>query len=503
MKLTFDDTNGSHAWYLDGKRASGLSGLGKAIDNTFNLEQWRGRQIAIGVASDQLIAEEVLAHHDDKQQLNAVVERALQKAKADEGARKGTVKHRISERIDLDEDVLLSPEMQRFAANYRAALADYGLTALPDYVERAVVWPDDCWAGRYDRIYRIAEPCATCGGTMRIGDLKSGESAVSFPHSIAVQLTGYAYAPLTAVLRYAGPSRWTAETFEPHPDGLCRCVGLIVHAPSDETVTVHEIDLVPDALDLCRKVRAWQKVKGLTRPAATVDASPRTPADPAVRADIERRVAVLRQHPKALAMLALRWPTDVPTLKASADHDASQLEQIATIVGEVEAEFRIPFPEPVANGEPADPFPDEPTPMVARWVADDGEPCTEDDREATRLALADLDGVQRSIIGAIAAEANDAGRSISVSAVPSRRRLVIARALIAWASTMTVESDVDVIRAGVAAALGTEVQLGVTTGCAVGSLTADEADQFLTLASLFTAGMAELTFVDGRPVIAA
>ena len=441
MKLIFNDVNDAHEWWLNGKRASGLSSLGKKIDNTWNLEQWGLRMTMLGTAMRPDLAEMALAHHDDKQTLGRLVEQAKNHAKANEGANRGTAKHRISERIDLGEEMLLSPAMATFQADYLAALTAHALTVLPEYVERAVLWPDEKWCGRYDRIYGLGTPCPVCGGDKRIADLKGGEGAILYPHSIAIQLTGYAYAPHTAVMRQVGNvAKFEATAFEPHPEGLCRCKGIIMHAPEAGGVAAYEIDLVPEKLDLIRDVLAWQK-----RAAATI------------------------VRPMTVAVDPGRGPVADGGVEAVVAAAASPAD---------------PFDGLVAHGD---------TPSLARRTPKPKPAYSDDDLiddgtyDAFQKAFKAMTLEQAVEVKRVAGQANDAGHSVSVAQRRSVRRFNIGTALIAWAVAGKTEDD---LRASLYLATGHEdvLQPATPVGAAVGVLDNEQAARFAQIVAALVDG---------------
>src|SRR5436190_360411 len=139
MELSYSDK--AHAYWLDGERCKGVTTIAKIPDDTYNLDKWGKRMVALGMAKDDSLKERALAHHDDRDQLNDVAEDALRAAKAHQAAARGTAIHRILERHDLGEEIIDTPENRAFRAAYDKALEGAGLTVVPKYVERIVVHP--------------------------------------------------------------------------------------------------------------------------------------------------------------------------------------------------------------------------------------------------------------------------------------------------------------------------------------------------------------------------
>jgi hypothetical protein len=154
------------------------------------------------------------------------------------------------------------------------------------------------------------------------------------------------------------------------------------------------------------------------------------------RVVLRARIAdLIAEHPEAETLLRTHWPEGVPTLKHDGHSDA-QLQLILAAVRRVEAEVGAGWhpddgPPPHVNTNPRAEV-DYPTAVV-----DEGGPVSDEQR----LELEDLHAryivlvSQRDLCRQIAAEANAAGRSISVTANPTVRRWSIARAVIAWAAS--------------------------------------------------------------------
>lgn len=259
MKLKYDDAK--HAYYLDGVRCKSITTVAKIPDDTYALEQWRKRMVAIGMAMSPPLVERVAAHFDNRDQVDEAAEEAMMLAKAHEAAGRGTAAHRITERIDLDETVIDTPLARAVREAWISALEDAGLEIVPEYVERIVVYPDHRICGRFDRLAR-----RWVDGRLVVLDLKTGANAVKYPHSIATQLAMYANAPLMAgPLPAAGG---TTQDFEPLPAELDRERGVVVHMPAEDKAEVVEIDIAAGWSVVERSVfpvLEWRKRQNLTR----------------------------------------------------------------------------------------------------------------------------------------------------------------------------------------------------------------------------------------------
>src|SRR5690606_7311364 len=168
--------------------------------------------------------------------LNEIVEEAETLARTHHAATRGTAMHRVTERADRNEPMLLTDLLAPTVDAWRTALDVAGYEVLPEFIERAVVYPEQRICGRFDRIVRHKQT-----GALRILDLKSGDRALRYPHSIAVQLALYANAPWLAGA-WEGESGET-EDFEQLPDELDREIGLVLHMPEPGKVAIGEVNI--------------------------------------------------------------------------------------------------------------------------------------------------------------------------------------------------------------------------------------------------------------------
>src|SRR3982751_4038856 len=97
-KLTYNDS--SHSYYLGGRRAKSVTAVAKLVADSFALDQWRKRQIAIGMMLDPRLAERIAVDPDNKEMVDQVCEEAMMLAGAHHAANRGTQRHRASELVD-------------------------------------------------------------------------------------------------------------------------------------------------------------------------------------------------------------------------------------------------------------------------------------------------------------------------------------------------------------------------------------------------------------------
>ena len=227
--VKFKYTDDPHAYYVAGRKAPGASTTAKIVADTYLVEKWQDRQVAIGVALDRTIAENIACHIDNDTRVNSFVEDALKVAGAHRKADRGTQAHRALQMTLLDRrDQLLTSQQHADAAALQATLDMYGLEPT-EWVERFVYYPDSNLCGRFDAILRDTRR----NGTLVMTDLKTGLNAVRYPHTTCVQLAFYRNAP------------WVSTTVE--VDGNYTTVLEWGRLPDIDAQTGYVMQLEPDA----------------------------------------------------------------------------------------------------------------------------------------------------------------------------------------------------------------------------------------------------------------
>lgn len=299
----------------------------KAVEDTYNLNRWECRNVAIGIAKCEDLRELVIATRpDDKEGLNKICDLAKEQAGGNSKARAGTARHGVIERIvrgEMNIDEVPMPLRADIAA-YLAALDQAGVEILD--VERYIVHDELLVAGRYDT--RVS-----FGSLPKMIDTKTGSLDFSGV-SIAAQLYGYASAPYHYDVK--------AEKCVPAPE--CDTEhALVAHVPTGQgTCTLYWVDLAVgrEAFELADKVRQIRKRRDVFdewRPGTRLDSLIER------RTGLAARIQTLAFHPDALARLAELWPTGIPTLKHSQEHTPDQLSTIETVLCTVETEYQAPF----------------------------------------------------------------------------------------------------------------------------------------------------------------
>lgn len=189
-------TRGNYGWYLDheGREFRRASTLLKQVEtDTYNLDQWKLRQVAEGLAirDDLVLAVKAMGRPDpvsgwssaDKSKLNGITKDAMQAAKQADGARKGTALHDLTERLDRGEDIEsvcrgLPAGISTIIRAYDFMRRNNGWVNVE--IERTIVNDALNVAGTFDRVERITGLTALMGGswTCQHGHTHTDESQV-------------------------------------------------------------------------------------------------------------------------------------------------------------------------------------------------------------------------------------------------------------------------------------------------------------------------------------
>lgn len=234
-KLVYNDA--AHSYMLNGRRVKSVTAVAKIVPDSYALEQWRKRQVAIGLMLEPRLAERIAVDPENRETVDRVCEEAMMLAGAHHAANRGTQRHRASELADTGGP-LLTDQQRADADAWRRTLDKHGVEILPGTVEGFAIWPDHGIAGRFDRFARRN------GRPPQILDLKSGENAVRYPQGTAVQLALYARAPLISARINVTGDRSTVTEWTTPPADLDHDHGLVVLLGDDmEVGELWEIDL--------------------------------------------------------------------------------------------------------------------------------------------------------------------------------------------------------------------------------------------------------------------
>lgn len=211
-----------------------------------NLERWKQRQTAIGLASRSDLMLRVSTSKKDNRALDRICEDALKAAGSDASANIGTAIHSLTEAIDRGETPEIPEAWAKDIQAYIQATKDLKMEA----IEVFVVNDDLKVGGTFDRIV------ATVAGHRHVADLKTG--SITFDAGkIAMQLAVYAHSKV-----------YNIETGERTDLEVDISDGLVIHLPQGEgKCSILEADLVEGwvGAQLAADVWAWRAKKGFLK----------------------------------------------------------------------------------------------------------------------------------------------------------------------------------------------------------------------------------------------
>ena len=299
--------------------------IAKTLDDTYNLERWKLRKLALGLTRQpRLVTNAKDLTDDHRRELDRLIDAGLEAGGANELRDYGTLVHTITEEVDRGGSYVRSAPYGDDIAAYLQTTRDAGIVMMPDWIERVVVLDEFKVAGTLDRIVELPD------GTRAIADVKTGKNLS--PLQIAIQLACYAHAD--------GAYEHMMRT--PLPPNVRQDIGLVFHIPAATgTCTIHQIDLEAgwEAFKLAMHVRKTRNSRNLR--------AEWTP--PATRLPQPDQVAVLRARIEQirdlgfLPQLAVRWPAHIPGFKNGHQHTAEQITELRRIVTDFETDHSIPF----------------------------------------------------------------------------------------------------------------------------------------------------------------
>jgi hypothetical protein len=297
------DTGKTTRWTRSTRFAEGVA-------DQLMLTLWQLRMAGMGLSlrpdllrkiSNILTSHEGTAYEIAKSQrevLNAIMEDAKLAAGSKDRARKGTILHKHTQEIDMGRKSLGDvPKEFRTSVNaYLIAMADSGLTCIPDLIERSTMSPSLKVAGTFDRVLHVTKDLAPVtfkdGRTVQlhegdfvIGDVKSGQDLSYAWAEILIQLAIYAngVAETGVAVPDRLPSgkvvwRW-ADLAEFGIDRFRTDVGIVMHMPYGETTCdLHYADLVTGwrGAKISQTVHEYRKTEMPSSPIASYAVSDQT-----------------------------------------------------------------------------------------------------------------------------------------------------------------------------------------------------------------------------------
>lgn len=228
--------------------------VAEVLDDRYNLELWKMRQVAIGLTRRSDLLAKVAADETDKKALNAACSEAMDAAESGAAANTGTALHTVLERFHRgDITPGTAPEMfADIVERYALALDTNGVTICTDAIETVHVL-----SGLAEPIAGMADMHVTIGGHRYVADIKTGSGIDFGARGFAVQLAIYAHAQ--TLYDYADDTHRKAPIVEQDR-------GLIIHVPAKGgDITLHWLDIASGwkAVEQSLWARAWRKRKDL------------------------------------------------------------------------------------------------------------------------------------------------------------------------------------------------------------------------------------------------
>ena len=213
------------------------------LADQYQLQQWKQRQVALGLAARADLLLKAAAAAGDKKTLNAVCEAAMEAAGSSASATIGTALHALTEQLDRGETPAIPASAEADIAAYRAATGFWTMADIEVFVVNDALQV----AGTFDRV-------VAAGHLRFIADLKTG--GIDYAASkIAMQLAVY-----------ANSERYDPETGARSSLDVNQERGLVIHLPAGEgRCSFHWADLKAgwEGVQLAAQVWAWRARKGL------------------------------------------------------------------------------------------------------------------------------------------------------------------------------------------------------------------------------------------------
>lgn len=193
----------------------------RVLEDDFSVQQWKRRNVALGVARNRDLIAKVVAAADTPKALNDLCDKAEELAGGTEKRDLGTALHDIIEAINRGEDPEVPDTFADDIAAYRAKLDELGIEIVPSLVEFVVVLDDHKTSGQVDMGAKVPG----LGGIV-IADLKTGSVGYGGRWmKMAAQIAGYSRGTLYDI---------ATDERRPWPEPVNQDVGLIVHLPPGE-----------------------------------------------------------------------------------------------------------------------------------------------------------------------------------------------------------------------------------------------------------------------------
>ncbi|MCC2278875.1 hypothetical protein LKL35_26105 [Streptomyces sp. ET3-23] len=261
-----------------------------AIEDKSALSAWGRRMTLVGAARQPSLLDAARSldpeNADDKRQLNALADRAVELSGAHSKRERGTHLHTLSEYADRGDPLpaSASPLDLRDMSAYMAETVDFDIKA----VEQFVVVPELGVGGTFDRLLSYSGP-GPHGEPIEglfIGDLKTGSvqyGALKMASQLAVYSRGEFYdhtrfpvdasdkKALAAWKKTAAPAEEAAKAYAPLPE-VSQEWGIIIHLPAGSgecALYWVNLEIGWRAAKLARDIRQMRGVRDAMRPWVT------------------------------------------------------------------------------------------------------------------------------------------------------------------------------------------------------------------------------------------
>lgn len=218
-----------------------------ALEDTYNLSRWQQRMVALGMADRPDLVLAAGAHRDDKDELNRIVDQAMDAAQAHAAAGVGTSLHKLTEQLDRGQ--IPGPVPEAYHADIDAYAAATSCLEMVG-IERFTVLDELKIGGTHDRTVRYQ-------GRTYIADIKTGSIEYS-ALKIAMQLAVYSRSVL-----YDHRTR-TRDPLDVDTDRA-----IVIHLPAGQgRCELHWVDIAAgwEAVQVATQVRDWRRRTGLLTP---------------------------------------------------------------------------------------------------------------------------------------------------------------------------------------------------------------------------------------------
>lgn len=216
---------------------------------------WQLRRTALGLAHRQDLALQVASVIDPdskegKRQLERLINRAQEQAKADERRNLGSALHAFCEAHDSGREIDVPAPFDKDLKAYQHATRVMDISK--NYIEQICVVRELGVAGTMDRVIKFKH-----GPTPMIADLKTGQDLSLQWTEIAIQLALYAHADTV----------WDEATKQHHRMlQVDPAAAVVIHLPAGEArCQLYMVDIAAgwEVAQFCKTVREWRARKDL------------------------------------------------------------------------------------------------------------------------------------------------------------------------------------------------------------------------------------------------